>query len=276
MLDYKLNKTFLRFLSTLFFVFVVFRPGPAHSQELELPATGVWNGFLNHDNVIECTNPASRSVAIRLVLRSNSGSIIDTHALPIPAFGTRHIQLNNYQIAGAYGTYLIEAAGGEEADLRQLYCLTMFYRFSSSSSTKPVEYAFAIPVNNPLRGETYGLFNSYNPILDQTPVFNWLSIYNPGAAPFSASVQVFRQDGTIDPAAGFYIAGLAPGERRDYPLGHPLGQVVGLYRIIADDPQAPYGAFLSRYSQRQNGSFNFAFAVAAANGSCRPGPITAS
>ena len=101
--------------------------------------------------------------------------------------------------------------------------------------TNPFEYAFAMPLLSPLSGITAGVFNSCSPALDGLPVYNFLSIYNPGSQPFSADVEVYGQDGTLNTERSFRIAELAPAERRDFALGHEDGQVVGIYRIIPDD-----------------------------------------
>ena len=83
------------------------------------------------------------------------------------------------------------------------------------------------------------------------------------------------QRGNLDNEQSFRIENLQTGERRDYSL-HQRGQRVGLYLIIPDDPNADYGAFLTRYSQTSSGRFAFAFPLASRKGSCDSGRLPAS
>ncbi len=83
------------------------------------------------------------------------------------------------------------------------------------------------------------VFSSMNPSSWQ-PVENWLTIYNPGSQPFSASVAIYDRDGAEVPGAGFFLDSLQPGERRDFAVGHPAGQQIGLYKISPADVAAPY------------------------------------
>src|SRR5690606_33128016 len=110
-----------------------------------------------------------------------------------------------------------------------------------------VEYAFSLPINAPLTGPTSGVFNSFNPENQDRPVFNWLSIYNPGDQPFNANVSVYAQDGTLSAEQSFSVTDLSPGARQDFALGHQNGQVAGLYEIVPEDATASYGAFITRY-----------------------------
>ena len=248
--------------------------GNASSQILELPATGVWNGFLDHVNVVECANAGNEAVSVRVTIQDNQGSAVGGEVLDIAAHATRHLILNSYGIENQYGTYLLENVGG--ADTWGLSCLTAFYRMTEPGAPKPVEYAYAIPAGATVRGETAGVYNSIDPALTPIEVYNWLSVYNPGEDVFRGQVQVYRQDGSWDAEQSFLVADLQPGERRDYPLGHEVGQVVGLYRIIPEDTTQSYGALLTRFSQHADGCFAFAFPLHPQAGSCAPSTVPGS
>src|SRR5690606_6987432 len=116
-----------------------------------------------------------------------------------------------------------------EAAIEKLRCFTAFYRYNEANE---LEYGFAIESSYQLKGTSSGVFNSYNPSpISSQPVANWLSIYNPGDKTFDATVKIYSQQGLELPEKNIAISQLQPGERRDFPLGHPEGFAVGLYRI---------------------------------------------
>jgi len=238
------------------------------AQTLELPATGVWNGFNQQLNILECTNASDVSYDFSLIVKSNAGGVIGSQALNLPPYGTAHIPLNGFGITDSYGTFRLEHASGTFQADSPLNCATVVYRLSAIGATKAVDYAFALPVRKSLQGSSAGIFNSMNPEGQQRPVQNWLSVYNSGDAPMSASVEIINSDGSEAPGASFFVSDLQPGERRDFGIGHPFGQSLGLYRIIPSDPQSKYGAFITRYALDNAGRFKFAFPVFAEQGGC--------
>lgn len=246
----------------------------AQAQTTELPATGVWNGFLEHENVIECTNLGEDEINVSLVVTNYLGQELGAQIFALPAYASKHLTLNDYQINDSYGTYSIDVPLGRSS--ANITCISTIYRMRSSD-TQPIEYAYALPLLSPLSGESYGVFNSFDPSGKAIPVANFLSIYNPNKIKtFSAEVFVYKQDGTLDEARSFKLDSLAPSERRDFALGHEDGQVVGTYRIVPADETLSYGAFMTRFSQDIYGDFKFAFPLLASKGSCSPGPIPAS
>ena len=247
----------------------------AHAEPLELPATGVWNGFNRHINVLECSNLTETPVALRVTVKSNESEIIGVGNLSLGGYSTQHIILNNFDITNQYGTFVIETAEEEDSSTAQIGCHTAHYRFLAAEIGEGVEYAFSLPVGNPLRGPSSGIYNSINPEGTTRPVFNWLSIYNPGATSFTAQVNVYAQNGVKDDGQSFSVTSLRPGERRDFPL-HREAEQVGLYTIEPVSNGAPYGAFLSRYSVLDHQRFNFAFPLLAKPGSCDSSILPAS
>lgn len=244
------------------------------AEELTLPATGVWNGFNDQLNVIECTNVGGQAGVIKVTVRDSAGALVGEQNVRIAGNAGPHVVLNAYPIEERHGTYVIEqVTDGVTTPRLKLSCMTSFYRMSAVNAPKEIEYAYSLPVTSPLRGESAGIFNSINPQGDAQPVINWLSIYSPSDDILEGVIHIHDQNGgTIDQIP---FANIAPGNRMDIPLGHPDGQVVGMYRITMFDSNADYGAFLTRYSTDGSG-FNFAFPLLAKRGSCDSGPIPAS
>lgn len=243
---------------------------------LDLPAVGVWNGYNGQYNVIECSNGSnSSSYQVRVVVRDNGGNTLGTVPFTLPPRGTKHIVLNDFPITDAYGTFVIEHQNQDEQPYVPFHCHTAFYRLNQTGSAKALQYAFSIPVGRRLHGWTSGIYNSMNPAQLNTPVYNWLTVYNLSDEPFSAQVRVYDQDGKYSKERSFEISQLPPGQRHDFPLGHEEGQVVGLYRIVPEQ-WMPYGAFVTRYSEASPGQFNFAFPLHAAGGRVDSGPVPAS
>lgn len=250
----------------------MYYPPLAEAETLALPATGVWNGFNGQLNVVECLNVGTTSLAAQLELLDNAGTVRDGVPFELAPRATIHLILNSlqYDIRDQYGTYRLSS----ESASPLLICHTSFYRMLPGGTPKAVEYAFSIPVSNPLKGTVTGIYNAISPDEPSGPIWNWLSIYNPATAPFSAAVEVYGQDGAL--LETIAVDGLASGERRDIALGHDRGQVTGLYRIVPASGQAPYGAFLSRYGYHDSGRFRFAFPLFPDAGSCDSGPVPAS
>ncbi len=253
-------------------------PNPLHAAGVDYPAVGVWNGFHNHLNVVECTNFGGTYAALKLTLRSNAGSELATQRFNVSGEGATHIILNDLaSLTDSYGTFRLELQSGSETFADYIRCLTLVYRLSNAGATKAVSYAFSLPIENPSVGTSYGLFNSMNPSLETTPTYNWLSIYNPGTVNFNATIDRFRANGSL--LSSTEVQALRPGERRDFALGHDSeennGQVVGLYRITPQNPTQTYGAFLTRYGTRA-GEFNFAFPLRPSTGACIDAPVPAS
>lgn len=238
---------------------------------LEFPATGSWNGHHQQFVVLECGSYALVPVTLRLTMRDAGGGDFAVHPLVVEPLGVTHVVLNDFGISDAYGTFLLELLTAEGTD--KIACIVSTYRLSSGGA-KAVDYAFAMRVENPTVGEVSGIFNSYNPEGAVSPVFNWLSVINPGGSPFVADIDVF--DGAGGLLNSFPIA--VPGKGKvDVGLGHnePLngGQLFGLYRIRPQNPTAPYLAHLARYLNPAPGIVDFAFTLRPREGGCGPEPV---
>jgi len=254
------NREFFRTVNFLLFLLAFLQSASTFAKAanlLEYPATGFWNGFLAQSNVLECGNFGPDSLRFELQLLDQFGQTVSTRTINFPGLGTSHVILNDLaELRDRYGTYRLLPSGA--GDSRQLRCATAVYRFSAGTK-RVVDYAYMLPLRNFLTGDTYGLYNSMNPGGETQPVFNWLSVYNPGTEAQSYRLSLFDLGGQTRGEQTFSIGA---GERRDFPLGHDSalnqGQNVGLYRLRPDNSNAPYGAFLMRYGSRDN-NFQFAF-----------------
>ncbi len=229
---------------------------------------GSWNSFHNQRNIAECANPRRSPVHLAFAVRTDRNVELRAFELVIGGNATLHIDLTGDTPADAYGTYLIRELSPTPEALN-LVCTTSLYRFSKPGKPRVVEYAFSIPAIVSLEGISAGIYNSYRP--DGTPgvVFNWLSVLNVSDQNFTGRVDVFRQDGTFDSDASFAITTpLVPGERRDFAIGHPQGQRVGVYQLVPNNMSQPYGLFLTRYNPDSIDEFVYAFPTLARKPYC--------
>ena len=257
--------TLLSFLSSLLLLALP-QPASADYAILEFPGVGSWNGFNSHLNVAECTNFSSETVGLHVEVRRSNGSMIGERELIIAAKGTVHTILNEFVdeqgigIEDSHGTYRLSQSSGPSDS--KLSCLTAIYRLGSDSTP---EYAFALPVENEKSGILSGMYNSIFAGLGNQPVQNWLTVFNPGSDVFNASVNTFMQDGSVGES---FPLELVAGARADIPLGHTIGQVTGIYQIVPEVADQPYGSFLSRYHTENGSNFTFGFSLASLGGSC--------
>lgn len=247
----------------------------AEAQTTYFPARGVFNGFLGQTNVVECDNANPLAVTLGLTLRDSAGNLIGSRPVPLAAFGSTHTMLNDVgNINDNYGTYLLELPTGQELLGDKISCRTAFYRSARRGAAKVFEYAYVLPVENPQFGSLAGVFNSMNPSFLDTPTQNWLSIINLDSSSFSANVELYAASGVL--AKVVTVSGLAPNGRVDVPIGHPDGQVTGIYRIVPTDGSQRYDAFVIRYNSLPDGTYSFAFPLRALPGNCSGEPVNAS
>jgi len=261
-------KKVFEFLSLLFllaipvFAILVFA-NPVAAQNVQFPARGVFNGYLSQTNILECENTGADPVMMGLQLNGSDGTVLTSTIISLSGFATRHIILNDLtNINDRIGTYLLTRVSGPNNLGAVINCRTAFYRFGSTA--KQFQFGFVLPVRNPLMGVNGGVYNSYDPAGFARPTLNWLSIVNTDDTDFSASLEVYGQDGSL--IAAVPTGTLLPGERRDYPLGHPDGERTGIYIIRPADLSVTYEAIVMRYNAVDASQFNFAFPLRAAAG----------
>ncbi len=245
---------------------------------LTLPASGTWNGYQAQINILECLNFAESDITVTLSLRSAENQELASREFSVPSQGTTHLILNELSsLSDSYGSFVIDAEADRTNAQAQLRCTSLYYRPSQDARVESFEYAFAIPLQNPISGTHQGLFNSINPSVEPTPVFNWLTVFNSSDAAFEAILELRNFDGSSRRLQR--IGPLPSGQRLDIAIAHDdeflNGQSVGLYRILPDNSEQEYHAFLSRYGSR-NGIFDFAFTLLPSSGGCDRAPLFAS
>lgn len=258
------------------FLFLLIVPSLGLAQTTYYPATGIFNGFLNQLNIVECDNNNNEAVGMSITVTSSIGDVLGQRFLTLPAFGSVHTILNGdlADITDNIGTYLLEIAEGQAFLGDKISCRTAIYR-SSSNGQKQFDYAYVLPVQNPQFGSIGGLFDSRSRSNSGVPTANWLSIVNfDTEKSLEGNLLIYNEEGEI--IGGQTIEPLARGERVDIPLGHPDGEVAGTYLIVPDDKTLLYDAFLLRYNQDAAGNYNYAFPLRALAGACAGEPILAS
>lgn len=235
--------------------------------------TGFWNGFLSQLNVVECSNQAPDPLPFALRVISAGGSELASQSITLEPHATGHYILNSMtSVQDSYGTYRIEIASGHEAAGPYLVCKTAVYRMAQAGSAKQVDYAYFLPIFNGQDAAVSGTYNSFNPEQQTEPVYNWLTVYNPGSSQAEGTLSLYLPDGTFLRDEQLI---LAAKERRDIPLGHSFdpgaggnanGQTAGLFRL-APAGGAKLISFLMRYGSRAGG-YTFAFPSFPGSGVC--------
>ncbi|MFN8390597.1 MAG: PQQ-dependent sugar dehydrogenase [Bdellovibrionota bacterium] len=241
------------------------------------PAHGFFNGFLGQLNVLECSNRHTADATLNGQLYDSSGASRASFALSLPAGSTKHLILNELDIANRYGSFVLSLSGDAAAFGDRIKCFTAYYRLSSSHSTSAVEFAYMLPVKKLSSGTVSGVANSMNPDGRSAPTENWLSVYNGSAANEGFNVILYDVGG--NQLRSFRIESLLPHERRDIPLAHDdvshSGQTIYGFRLVPDSLTAPFAAFTTRYGTSDTG-FKFAFAAFSEEGDCRTRPLPVS
>ena len=254
---------------------LILLPQITFAQTTYYPAKGFYNGFLNQINIVECDNNNDTSLDLGITVTNSFGEQLSSESYSIAASGSRHIILNDVaSITDTYGTYTLNLSTTQTALGDKLNCRTSFYR-PSADGTKTFEYAYVVPVQNAQVGVLGGIYNSMDPGNSGVVTENWLSIINFSTQAMSGNVNIYAGDGTVSETVA--INALAPGGRQDIPLGHPNGNITGLYQIIPDDPSLTYEAFVVRYNPNdETNGFRFAFPLRALRGACSGEPLLAS
>lgn len=237
-------------------------PGVATSQVLNSPLYALWNSFLGMRNILELVNKGSDPLNVNLTFYRIDGSIWHSRSKTLSPTGQFDFILNDLPNfpANSYGVVKIEFAG-DKLDGRM-----SFYRDNPAGAGigDLFEYVFNEPFVNPLSGNSYVSFNtfqpSFNPADVGNPVRNFLSIVNlhPTLSK-SFTVKRYNQSGVL--VSTKVISNVPPFGRRDLDGGHGDGpNLVGYNEIIPTDSTAPYKAGLIRYGAADPFGVNYDFA----------------
>ena len=153
----RLLKPFVRLVAVVAATAFVLRPPcVAEAQTLSLPATGVWNGFNSQLNILECSNGGTVGYGFVVTVKSSQGQVLGTQTVNLLPQGTAHLVLNGFGLENSYGTYALTHLSGDVQGDSPLNCATIIYRFPTGAATKAIDYAYALPVRNSLRGGASG------------------------------------------------------------------------------------------------------------------------
>jgi hypothetical protein len=206
------------------------------------------------------------------------GSLAHSREVVVPAMSQFDLILNELPefVDDSYGIIKLEFEGIIDGRVS-------YYR--SSLDATDYEFAFSIPLSNATLGSSSVGFNTFQPSLQAAEssnvVANWLTIVNLAASPKQFVVQSFNQDGSSITSRSVSVSAFG---RIDIDGGHGLvgPSVVGLHRIIPNDPTAPYISQLIRYGGNTDmtqipSAYSFAFPLVARAGTGRTliAPISA-
>ena len=231
-----------------------------------------WNGYLGGSsgqrmfNIMEHLNLTTKKIRVKTELRNIRGHLKDTYDFFI--LGNQQFNLMVQTLGGrepnSYGqictTYERAAAGS--LDGRMVY-----YKYDETGS---IQFAFALPFENPARGKSTLLFNTVEPSLDpkdaQNLVANWVQLSNVSKRRLKGTLYFYSLGGSI---LGTYPVNLRDGARYDYS-GHAWGSNAGLVRFVPQDDSVDYQLRGVRYlydNSDGHDSFTSAYPFSAAVGS---------
>ncbi len=225
----------------LVFIFLILSSNTVFADNI-----GFYNGFAEQEVNVECQELSGQHANAALLVRNSNGNIIYNKNFSISANGVINEVLPRNIIANSYGSYLVQSLGN-------LSCHSMFYRFEDDGN---IDFAYSLPEINIITGESNGVYNSHNPNAVAPATQNWKTVYNASNNPFSAWLEIYDQVGSL--IDRIRISNLPKEQRIDIPLGHILGEVVGMYKIVPDNPTQEYSSYLLRIL-KENNDFIFAF-----------------
>jgi hypothetical protein len=236
---------------------------------LDREMRGLWNSYLGMVNILELVNKTgvNRYVTVRLL--NNSGSVAGEVSATLAPQTQRDFILNDFPgfTANSYGLVeIVETSQYGSLSFNgslvsgALEARVFFYRPSAAGG---YEFAYGLPLINPLNGITHVAFNTYQPSAYGPDagnlVYNWLSIVN--LSPNLSNrftVNRYSLAGQLLLSQSYNVG--AGGQRIDIDGGHGFGPSrVGYVEIIPSRLDQPYLAKTTRYGENSSGGFDFAF-----------------
>ena len=211
----------------------------------------IWNGFLEQTNVAGFINKTSdQTVTATLDLRDRFGNSLSSTDITVPPRGQRDIILNDLAgfIPDDYGSVRVTFSPPGALD-----GYSAFYRFSPVDSE--TEFAMVREFENSLTGNSYAVFNNFQPSLNPADVglqvLHWLQIVNQNETDASTfTVNRYDSEGVLFETGDITIP--ARG-RFDIQAGHEdlIRNRFGLVEVVPLDPTSPYSGELFRYGGNQ-------------------------
>lgn len=190
-----------------------------------------WNGFLGGMwNIMEHTNSATQKINISSKLYSSSGVGVELKNFSVNPGSQTDLIVHNMKrrLLNSSGLICSSHNGAPGAINGRM----VYYKPSSSKGTS-IEFAFAMPFNNIIKGAQYVSFNTFQPSLNSNDlnnfVANWLQIGNPSNKKETTVLSLYSVDGNL--LKKLKIS-LNPKQKIDYPV-HRLGKsMAGMASLI--------------------------------------------
>lgn len=234
---------------------------------LNSPTFALWTGFLDIIPIAELINGGSNTGAVRITLFNQDGTVASSENRAVPPGGQTDVIISDmagFQ-ANSHGLLKFDFCD-MDFDGRMSY-----YKADGSGD---YEFAYSIPFNAPLYGDSAVSFNTFQPSLNPDDagnlVANWLSIVNLSSTAQAFTVEKYDSTGNLLSTQSLALAG---GERRDVEAGHinPGPSNVGYIKIRPSNPLAAYQALIVRFGANDSfgagtNGYSFAFPLIAKAG----------
>lgn len=199
-----------------------------------------WNTFLGMTTVLELLNESDATIVLSVFLRSADGSVLLSLPVNLQPNEKRDLILNDLlQQTDEYGVVEVQSSSPEYSGQVTQYRV---------GDTGGFEFAYSLPLQSGMSGNTGVPYNSYQPSLNpseqQFKVTNWLSIINLSSSIQGYGIKRFRSDGVLMRDDFIFIP---PFGRADLEGGHLEAQEAGFHLLEPMDPNADYLSFITRY-----------------------------
>jgi hypothetical protein len=243
---------------------------------LRSPAFTKYNTFLNQLNWLELVAAGELAIGVKVSLFDSKGKLITKPiALDIPANKQYHLDIHSLVGRDKFGLIKIEF---DDSNVQaKLHGRLSVYRSEPGQEylpdlSKDYSFAYSRELRNSIRGITYAVSNTYDPLGVGNLMPNWLEIVNLDSTDQVFSVRIYDQAGNIlhNSDGDKPVVVPAYGEI-DLQAGHEFGENYYLIEIVPREGNGNYLASVMRYSTNSSAvgkrdSFNYAFPIEAVTG----------
>ena len=195
-------------------------------------------------NIMEHVNLTPKRLKVRTQLRSLTGWLKASYDFSLLGNQQFGLMLHNMsgQGSNSYGQVCSTYTGAAEGSLDGQM---VYYKFGKSGD---IQFAFALPFENPVRGSSGVLFNTYQPSLDPKDagnlITNWVQLSNTSKKALKGKLSFFNLNGRQLRALS---VNLNSGARRDYPAHSYGADKAGLVHFVPTDNRQDYQLREIRY-----------------------------
>lgn len=234
-----------------------------------------WNGFLGMVNILELLNAADSSSTVLVRLYDLDGMLLSDTEVEVKAKNQTDLVVND--LIGfsdtSYGSVEVVGVSGP-VNGRITYYLPHFGSWGSG-----FDFSFSLPFFNAHKGDSYAIFNSYNPsrnINTQSYLIpTWLTVANLAKKQTYFEIEYYDQEGQ---SISIIEIAVPPKGRRDIQAGHEFStcSAVGIVAVRPQQEEASYVATVNRYGrfgEDERYGFGFSVPTRAGNSSLISAPI---